>query len=88
MQSDKFVCAAFDFQNDRKAVQCCIKNSLTVVMFSYKPITHVQSAVSVNVAFLFFEIARTNLNYRVLGINTAAIFLLNDHSLYAPIYLR
>ena len=26
----------------------------------------------------------TNLNYRVLGTSTAAIFLSNDHSLYAP----
>ena len=28
---------------------------------------------------------RTNLNYRVPGTSTAAIFLSNDHSLYAPI---
>ena len=29
----------------------------------------------------------TLLNYRVLGTSTAAFFLSNDHSLYAPIYL-
>ena len=29
----------------------------------------------------------TLLNYRVLGTSTATVFLSNDHSLYAPIYL-
>ena len=28
---------------------------------------------------------RTNQSYHVLGTNTAAIFLSNDHSLYVPI---
>ena len=31
------------------------------------------------------KLVRTNLNYRVLGTSTAAIFLSNVHSLYAPI---
>ena len=31
------------------------------------------------------KLVDTNLNYRVLGISTAAIFLSNDHFLYAPI---
>ena len=31
------------------------------------------------------KLVRTNLNYFVLGTNTAAIFLSNDNSLYAPI---
>ena len=30
-----------------------------------------------------FDLKRTLLNYRVLGTNTTAIFLSNDHSLYA-----
>ena len=37
--------------------------------------------------FHFLKLVRTLLNYRVLGTNTAAIFLSNDHSLYAPIFL-
>ena len=32
-------------------------------------------------------LARTLLNYHVLGTSTASVFLSNDHSLYAPIYL-
>ena len=33
------------------------------------------------------KLVRALFNYYVLGTNTAAIFLSNDHSLYAPIYL-
>ena len=33
------------------------------------------------------KIVRTSLNNSVLGTSTTAIFLSNDHSLYAPIYL-
>ena len=33
----------------------------------------------------WLELVRTNLNYHVLGTSTAAIFLSNDHFLYAPI---
>ena len=36
---------------------------------------------------LILKLVYTLLNYRVLGTSTAAIFLSNDHSLYAPIYL-
>ena len=32
-----------------------------------------------------FKLVRTNLNYHVPGTSTAAIFLSNDHSLYASI---
>ena len=35
-----------------------------------------------------WKLVRTCLNYRVLGTSTAAIFLSNDHSLYAPLFLE
>ena len=34
-----------------------------------------------------WKLVHTLLNYRVLGTSTATIFLSNDYSLYAPIYL-
>ena len=34
--------------------------------------------------FTALKLVRTNLNYRVLGTSTTAIFLSNYHSLYAP----
>ena len=40
-----------------------------------------------NSEFSNLKLVRTLLNTRVLGTSTAAIFLSNDHSLYAPIYL-
>ena len=33
------------------------------------------------------KLGRTLLNYRIQGTSTAAIFVSNDHSVYAPIYL-
>ena len=35
----------------------------------------------------WLKIVRTLLNHRVLGTSSATVFLSNDHSLYAPIYL-
>ena len=32
----------------------------------------------------WLKLGCTNINYRVLGTSTAAIFLYNDQSLYAP----
>ena len=45
------------------------------------------ASITMIIVIFLLKLVRTNLNYRVVGVRTAAISLSNEHSLFAPIYL-